>query len=174
MPTVAEQLRAAREQKGLSIQAVVDATQLKSDHVYALEEGRYTVFAAPVYVRGFLRTYASLLKLDGAALIKQLEGELAAVEKFRDTSSAPRKKGILDWIMLRLAMVNWRIALPILILGALLGITVLIYRVVRSRQTADPLSGLGPGLYKPVKPGVGETLPLPTNAPVPPGAPVKK
>ncbi|MBI3882105.1 MAG: helix-turn-helix domain-containing protein [Verrucomicrobia bacterium] len=164
MPNVSQLLRTARLEQNLSLQDVVDATKLKTDHVIALEEGRYTVFAAPVYVRGFLRSYAGLLKLDVPAVMKQLEAELGQVEKFREPGRDGGKKGLLDWVMLKLAMVNWRIALPVLILVVLVGITALIYRTVRSHQAADPLSGLGPGLYKPARPG-GDTLPLPTNGP---------
>src|SRR5215471_783335 len=60
MASVGEQLRAAREKQGLSLSEVVERTKLRTDHVVALEEGDYDVVAAPVYVRGFVRSYAAL------------------------------------------------------------------------------------------------------------------
>jgi cytoskeletal protein RodZ len=63
MPTVAEQLRQAREQRGWTINQLADATKIRTDHIRALEEGNYNVFAAPVYIQGFVRTCATLLKL---------------------------------------------------------------------------------------------------------------
>ena len=75
MPSVGEQLRAAREKQGLSIPDVVERTKLRSDHVRALESGDYDVFASPVYVRGFVRSYANLLKLEVPPLMAELEGE---------------------------------------------------------------------------------------------------
>ena len=64
MPTVAEQLRAAREAQGLTVYQVADATKIKTDHVRALDEGNFDVFSAPVFIRGFVRTYATLLHLE--------------------------------------------------------------------------------------------------------------
>ena len=63
MPTVAEQLRAAREAKNLSVNEVAEITKIRTDHIRALEEGNFDIFVAPVYIRGFARTYATLLKL---------------------------------------------------------------------------------------------------------------
>ena len=75
MPTVAEQLRAAREAKNLSINEVADVTKIRTDHIRALEEGNFDMFVAPVYIRGFARTYATLIKLDVPQVIKALEAE---------------------------------------------------------------------------------------------------
>ena len=71
MASVGEQLRTAREKQGLSIPQVVEQTKLRSDHVRALEEGNYDVFAAPVYVRGFVRSYASLLRLEVSSVLAE-------------------------------------------------------------------------------------------------------
>ena len=76
MATVAEQLRHAREAKGLALAEVVEVIQLKTDQVQALEGGRFEEFAAPAYVRGFVRSYANMLKLDTEALLAQLMGHL--------------------------------------------------------------------------------------------------
>jgi cytoskeletal protein RodZ len=55
MPTVAEQLRAARETKKLTVQQVADKTKIRTDHVRALEDGNFSVFSAPVYIRGSVK-----------------------------------------------------------------------------------------------------------------------
>ena len=64
MPSVPDRLREAREALGLDVYQVADITKIRTDHIRALEEGRFDAFAAPVYVRGFIRTYARLLRLD--------------------------------------------------------------------------------------------------------------
>jgi hypothetical protein len=46
------------------MQQVVEITKIRTDHLRALEAGNYDVFSAPVYIRGFVRGYAKLLKLD--------------------------------------------------------------------------------------------------------------
>ena len=46
---------------------------MKTDQVQALESGDWSIFAAPVYTRGFVRNYATLLKLDPEALLNDLD-----------------------------------------------------------------------------------------------------
>lgn len=64
MPTVAEQLRTAREARKLTVHEIADTTKIRTDHIRALEAGDYNVFTAPVYIRGFVRCYATLLRLN--------------------------------------------------------------------------------------------------------------
>ena len=84
MSTVAEQLRQAREAKHLTVQQVAETIKIRSDHVRALEEGNFNVFSAPVYIRGFVRTYSTLLKLDVPRVMVALDGELGQTKKFAE------------------------------------------------------------------------------------------
>ena len=166
MPTVAEQLRSAREAQGLTVYQVAEITKIKTDHVRALEEGNFEVFAAPVYIRGFVRTYAALLKLDVPELMAALEAELGGTEKFSEPpplSNQPR--GFLDVVMLQLSKVNWPVALPSLGAALALLIVILGYRAWRNHHSKDPLADLGPGLYQPPQKQSGDTLPLPPTQP---------
>ena len=56
-------LRAARERRGLSIAAVTEALHVEARVIEAMETGRFTVFDAPVYARGFIRKYGAFLVL---------------------------------------------------------------------------------------------------------------
>jgi cytoskeleton protein RodZ len=162
MPTVAEQLRVAREAQGLTIHQVADITKIRTDHIRALEEGNFSMFAAPVYIRGFVRTYAALLKLNVESVVVALDDELGQTEKFREPPPLTSgQKGFLDVLMLQLSKVNWRVALPSLGAALLLLAGFLGYRAWRQHQARDPLSGLGPGLHQPAASSPGNTLPLP-------------
>ncbi|MBI3876917.1 MAG: helix-turn-helix domain-containing protein [Verrucomicrobia bacterium] len=164
MASVSETLRRGREAKNLDISQVADLTKIKSDHIRAIEEGRWSAFSAPVYIRGFVRTYAQTLKLPAGQVLVQLDEELAKTREFSEPPSLiPREKTVLDRVMLLISTFNWRVLLPLLALGAILLASVWGYTVWRRQKTTDPLSTLGPGLYQP-KPGPGEFLPLPTNA----------
>src|ERR1051325_7251628 len=148
MPTVAEQLRTSREAQGLTVYQVAEITKIRTDHVRALEEGKYETFAAPVYIRGFVRTYATLLKLDGPALMAGLESELRQTEKFHELQPLfDEPRGFVDVLVRQLAKVNWRGALPALGAagGGLAGLPG--YRAWRPHRSKDPLATLGPGLY---------------------------
>src|SRR5262245_33465210 len=81
MPTVGEQLRTAREARKLDLNRVGEVTKIRTDHLRALEAGDYDQFAAPVYIRGFVRTYATLLKLDVSKIVADLDQELSRDRK---------------------------------------------------------------------------------------------
>lgn len=163
MPTVAEQLRQAREGMKLDTHQVAEATKLKTDHIRALEEGDHGYFTAPVYLRGSLRTYSNLLKLDTAGLLVQLETELSGSPKFSEEGPArAKRKGVLDSIMLLLSRLNWAVAAGLVALAVIAVVANTSYRAWKGRKASDPLKKLGSGLYQPGELS-GETLPLPTG-----------
>lgn len=62
-------LRRTREQQGLSLHEVADQTRISVRWLAALEEARTEQLPAPVFVIGYLRSYARVLGLDGDELI---------------------------------------------------------------------------------------------------------
>ena len=54
---------------------VAEITKIRTDHIRALEAGDFQTFSAPVYIRGFTRTYARALKMDEGHLLAELETE---------------------------------------------------------------------------------------------------
>src|ERR1043166_4240353 len=149
MVTVSEQLRRAREQQKLDIYQVAEITKIKTDHIRALESGSFDLFSAPVYIRGFVRTYATMLKLDVPRLLADLDAELVRSEKFREPpplTNTPRSA--LDFLMLQLSRLNWRRAFGVLVVVVFLALGVAMIRG-RSSRSADPLKGLSPGIYQP-------------------------
>ena len=166
MSTVSEQLREARQAQGLTVQQVVDITKIRTDHLLAIEEGNFDVFSAPVYIKGFIRSYATILKLDVPRLMAELDDELKQTQKFAEPpplSDDPR--GILDFFALQFSKVDWQKGL--LILGALVFLVIAfsIVLIVRNYHKTDPLSGLEPGVYQNTQKLSGETLPIPAPSP---------
>ena len=158
MPTVGEQLRAARESQKLAIHQVADWTKIRGDHIRALEEGNYSVFSAPVYIRGFVRTYASLLKLDPATLLQQLNQELIGTGQVEPTI-VPPAGGILDDAMFQFSKAARRLILPgIVVFVVVMALAIAYFGWIRYRNQ-DPLKGLGPGLHQALP--ANDTLPVP-------------
>ena len=109
MSTVAEQLRQAREARNLTMQQVAGITKVRTDHLRALEQGNFDVFSAPVYIRGFVRSYATLLKLDVPQVMAALDTELGRTAKFAEPPPlAEHPRGAVDFLMLQLSKVDWR------------------------------------------------------------------
>lgn len=161
MPTVSEQLRAAREARELTVYQVAEATKIKTEHVRALDDGDFDVFSATVFLRGFVRTYAALLRLDVPKIMEELDRELKGSQKFSDHPPLTNEpKGVLDWITLQLSRLNWAVVLPLLILITVILVGFFGWRAWREHETRDPLSELGSGLYQPDETTRGRTLPL--------------
>jgi cytoskeletal protein RodZ len=160
MSTVAEQLRAAREAKHLTVEQVADLTKMRSDHVRALEEGNFNVFSAPIYIRGSVKNYASALKLDTAKMIAALDAELSGTKNY----AAPpplveSKKTWLDHATLILAKVNWKLGLAGIVAAGLILLLISSFLAWRHHKKNDPLANLPPAVYQPAN--AGDTLPLP-------------
>jgi cytoskeletal protein RodZ len=140
-----------------------EQTKIRSDHLEALDAGNYTVFSAPVYIRGFVRSYASALRLNVPELLAELDRELGQTEKFREHPRlSGESRGVVDFLMLQLSRINWTVALPLFLLALILLVAVFSYRFYQHAKTQDPLKDLGPGLYQGAT--SGETLPLPRPA----------
>ena len=164
MSTVAEQLRQAREARNLTVQQLAEITKIRSDHIRALEEGNFDVFSAPVYIRGFVRTCATLLKLDVPQVMAALDEELSGHRKFSEPPPFTEiRRGPLYFITLILSKIDWRKGLVALGIIAVLGIVAAVILIWRHHATTDPLSGLKPGMYHSTNATSGETLPLPSN-----------
>ena len=162
MSTVAEKLRQAREAQNLTVNQVADVTKIRTDHIRALEEGNFDVFSAQVYIRGFVRTYATLLKLDVPQTMAMLDTELGKTEKFSEPPPlTEQKKGPLDFLMLQLSKIDPRKGAIVLGIAVLILIIATVISPVRNNRARNPLGGMKPGVYQPARTNAGETLPLP-------------
>lgn len=186
VPSVADQLKAERERQGRTVHDVANVTNIKTDHIRALESGDWDAFGAQVYIRGFTRTYSKELRLDVPRIMSELETELGESE---DYSAPPpltgRQKGPLDFITLWLSRVRWQWLFPILIGGAVLAAGWMGYRswlssrVVGTISVTPPRSAvvpapvpatvpLGNALRPLPRKALNAQAPLPTNATTPP------
>ena len=162
MGTVGEKLRQARESSGRSIREMSEVTKIRSDHLESLENSDYKAFSAPVYIRGFVRSYAGALKLNTAETLLELDQELMQTPRFKEHPRLSQEsKGVLDFLMLQLSKINWTVALPLLLLALILLVGVVSYRAYKHSQSTDPLRNLSPGLYQGLP--AGEMLPVPVN-----------
>ncbi|APG72978.1 transcriptional regulator [Lactobacillus delbrueckii subsp. jakobsenii ZN7a-9 = DSM 26046] len=77
MSGIGEQLRKAREAKGLSISDIEKATKIQSRYLEAIENNDFDKLPGDFYVRAFIRQYAQIVGLDGKELLSQYQGEVA-------------------------------------------------------------------------------------------------
>jgi hypothetical protein len=68
---IGNSLREARERQGLGYPEIELATKIRAKYIRALEEEDFPSIPGDAYIRGFLRTYADYLGLDGEIYVDE-------------------------------------------------------------------------------------------------------
>lgn len=75
MKTAGEILRGERARQKISIEKVASQLLIKKEHLQALEEGDWAKLPEPAYIKGFVKSYASLLEIDPDYLLALVRRE---------------------------------------------------------------------------------------------------
>jgi cytoskeleton protein RodZ len=97
---IGNSLREARLRQGLDFPEIEQATKIRGKYLRALEEEQFEVLPAQTYVKGFLRSYADYLGLDGQLYVDEfnsryVRGELEEEDErpFRPSGVGPSGRG---------------------------------------------------------------------------------
>lgn len=71
MQELGTELKQAREQQGLTLEQVQQDTKIRSRYLEAIEQGDLSVLPGLVYARGFIKSYAEYLGLNGHELMER-------------------------------------------------------------------------------------------------------
>ena len=174
MSALGDKFRLAREARGLSLSSIAEKIHIRSVYLDALERGDWTIIGAPVYVRGFLRTYARYLNIDPEAAIAEFREELgpgAAEVAAAANAAAPGARP--SPLLLALALVA-------IALAGYAGYTVFAWKTgpgaqVSSPATAAPVAGSSPHAAGPAaaSPAPAATLALASTPQPSPSAPAE-
>src|SRR5258708_20954092 len=158
MQTIGERLEEARKRKGISIREAAETTKIRGDYLQKFEANSFDIDLPPLYIRGFLRSYALYLDLDPDRFVNDFNSVLAHEGKtlrrenrevygrvaFGDAARGPKSplpanggRSAQDQaVMLKFALLGG---------GALVAIVVIILlvNVLFTRSAAKP-SGSGP------------------------------
>ena len=77
---IGNSLREARERQGLDFPQIEAATKIRGKYLRALEEEHFDVLPAQTYVKGFLRSYAEYLGLDGQLYVDEFNSRYVVGE----------------------------------------------------------------------------------------------
>ena len=81
MQTIGERLEEARKRKGISIREAAETTKIRSDYLQKFEANSFDIDLPPLYIRGFLRSYARYLDLDPDRFVNDYNALLASEGK---------------------------------------------------------------------------------------------
>lgn len=152
-------LREARLRQGIDLPRVEADTKIRAKYLRALEEERFEVLPAETYVKGFLRTYAEYLGLDGQLYVDEFNSRFAHSEDPLVAPSPPQRT--------RSRPVESNFV--VVALAGIVAVTILVVVAWRvgSDETTNPGSFIG---TQPIGQGPAtsaETTPPPTPPPAP-------
>ena len=90
-------LREARLRQGLDFPEIEQGTKIRAKYLRALEDEQFDVLPAQTYVKGFLRSYAEYLGLDGQLYVDEYNSRFVVGEEeqpSRPRRSAPPARGV--------------------------------------------------------------------------------
>jgi cytoskeletal protein RodZ len=78
MQTIGEKLEEARKRKGISVREAAETTKIRGDYLQKFEANSFDLDLPPLYIRGFLRSYARYLDLDAERFLAEYDSVMAA------------------------------------------------------------------------------------------------
>lgn len=105
MSSIGNILRTERETQGRTLTEVSKAVYIKTKYLSALEEENFAAIPGEVYVKGFIRAYASYLGVDGEELVAQYDGPSESILLQKETPTAVesgkgrrrRRRKVVSW-----------------------------------------------------------------------------
>jgi hypothetical protein len=139
---IGNSLREARLRQGLDFPELEQGTKIRGKYLRALEDEQFDVLPAQTYVKGFLRSYAEYLGLDGQLYVDEYNSRFVVGEEDQPQSrprrSAPPSRGV---------QVQSRV-----VLLTLLGIAAVTALVIVAWTRGEPQSVTPVGLGTPKSP----------------------
>ena len=94
---IGNSLREARLRQALDFPEIEQGTKIRGKYLRALEDEQFDVLPAQTYVKGFLRSYAEYLGLDGQLYVDEYNSRFVVGEEepqSRPRRSAPPSRGV--------------------------------------------------------------------------------
>ena len=84
-------LRAAREEKGLTLQEISQLTKIGVSILDAIEKREFSQLLEPVYSRAFIKTYAKALSIDSEEILSSYNNYIAELETLEEKKEIAKK-----------------------------------------------------------------------------------
>ncbi|WP_166237848.1 helix-turn-helix domain-containing protein [Paenibacillus turpanensis] len=121
MSDLGQLLRKAREEKGLTLDELQEATKIRKRYLEAIEEGQLSALPGSFYVRAFVKSYAEAVGLDPDEVLEMYKGEIPqpAVEQPIEPVTRRRPRGIGAERFSKAASTMLMVCFAMLILGSI-------------------------------------------------------
>jgi cytoskeleton protein RodZ len=133
---IGSSLREARMRQGLDFPEIEAATKIRGKYLRALEDEQFSQLPAQTYVKGFLRTYAEYLGLDGQLYVDEFNSRYVVGEeeappiRARRTARTKQRRRLQSSVL-------------VVALAGIALVTALVIAAWKSGSNETPLVGLG-------------------------------
>lgn len=94
--TLGQKLRAAREQRGISISEVAEQTRISPLYLEAIDADSYKTLPGGIFNKGFIKSYAKYVGVDEQEALKDYSRQIAAEEPEEDKLKTYRPEVLTD------------------------------------------------------------------------------
>ena len=118
---IGNSLREARVRRGIEFAQAEQATKIRSKYLRSLEEERFELLPSETYVKGFLRTYADYLGLDGQLYVDEFNSRFGQDERenrTRRSSARPQQRNRRSETLVLLAVLTAIVVVTVVVISA--------------------------------------------------------
>ncbi|MEP6910338.1 MAG: helix-turn-helix domain-containing protein [Actinomycetota bacterium] len=143
---IGNSLREARLRQGLDFPEIEQATKIRGKYLRSLEEEQFDVLPAQTYVKGFLRSYADYLGLDGQLYVDEFNSRYVRGELEEEEVQQPfRPRGEL--LGSGGGLQGKAVILTIAVIAALTMFVVAAAKRANNNDTTNPLGNPPPAAH---------------------------
>jgi hypothetical protein len=147
---IGNSLREARLRRGIEFVQAEGATKIRGKYLRALEDEQFSLLPSPTYVKGFLRTYAEYLGLDGQLYVDEYNSRFVVGED--DDRLRPRRSSVRPQRRNRRVETN-------VVLVALAAIAIVTIVVISAWKSSGGGGSGPPVAQRPAAPAVPRAVP---------------
>lgn len=115
--TAGDCLRRKREESNLSLKKISDELGIRNEYLDNLEKGNYKDLPPQVYVRGFIKSYAGYLGIDGGQLVKIYNREMSFLQRDNGEEKENSSKAkFIDYLVVTPKLITIAISLFVVIM----------------------------------------------------------
>lgn len=145
--TLGEEIRKAREEKGLTLSDAAEKTRISRTFLQALEDGDYSVIPGEVFVSGFLRSYVRELGLDEKEVLARYKEAVGLPPTQPESGAvAPEPAQTVIGAMAPISRLSLRTiaGLVALVVIIVVGIVLLVWNMSKEPEAPPPVEPVKP------------------------------
>jgi cytoskeleton protein RodZ len=145
---IGNSLREARLRRGVDFAQAEIATKIRGKYLRALEDEQFALLPAQTYVKGFLRTYAEYLGLDGQLYVDEFNSRFVAgtdeheLRAARRAAARPQRHRRVETNVVLLALA---------VIAVLMVIVISAWKATDGGETATTTTGAAPAVHRPAR-----------------------